>query len=130
MTGHSWPKDQNRISREELRSTLETFSREPFNDVLSALMQARPSTARLLQWAGEDPLKWANAVKIFAILGGYTEKTETLHLHDHRHIHKASDAQLLQMMQEMVKQDPGLLNELRTIDREALPLPMPSNDSE
>jgi hypothetical protein len=130
MAERSWPSDQNRVSREELRLAIEQYSRDPFADALSALLQARPSLERMVQWAGEDPLKWANAVKIFAILGGYTEKTETLHLHDHRHIHKASDAQLLQMMQEMVRQDPGLLEELRTIDREALPLPMPSNDSE
>src|SRR4051812_45426109 len=106
MIGHRWPKEANIVSREELRSSLEQFSRDPFTDVLQAMLQARPSLERLVQWSGEDPLKWANAVKIFAILGGYTEKTETLHLHDHRHIHKASDAQLLQMMQEMVKQDP------------------------
>jgi hypothetical protein len=128
MSERSWPREQNIVSREELRASLEQFSRDPFADVLSSLLQARPSLERMLQWSGEDPLKWASAVKIFAILGGYTEKTETLHLHDHRHIHKASDAQLLQMMQEMVKQDPGLLEELRTIDAQASTPLIPSND--
>ena len=118
MSNWSWPTERNRTSREELRLAIEQYSRAPFGDALEALLQARPTTQRLLQWAGEDPLKWANAVKIFAILGGYTEKTESLNVHLHANTAAMSDAQLMVALQQMVANDPKLLDELRDIDRE------------
>lgn len=118
MTGHTWPRGRNIVSREELRENLERYSRDPFADVLEALLQARPSTERLLQWAGEHPDKWANAIKVFASLTGYTEKTEEVHthLHAHKHIGKMSDAELLQSMHELARADPGFLMELKRMD--------------
>jgi len=83
---------------------------------LEALLQARPSTEQLLSWAAQDPAQWANAIKVFALLNGYTEKTESLSIHKHLHLHRLSDAELIQATQEMISNDPSLLADLRKID--------------
>jgi hypothetical protein len=115
MTDWTWPSSRNNISREDLRIALSQYSRDPFGDVLEALLQARPSTEQLLKWAASDPAQWANAIKIFSLLNGYTEKTESTTIHKHLHLHKLSDAELLQEAQAMIQRDPGLLQELKTI---------------
>ena len=120
MTGWTWPTDRNSISREMLRDSLSQYSREPFGDVLEALLQARPSTEQMLKWAASDPMQWANAVKIFSLLNGYTEKTESISVHKHLHMHKLSDAELLQATQEMIAKDQSLLSDLRRIDQQQI----------
>jgi hypothetical protein len=116
MSDYAWPQDRNLVSREQLRDSLNQYSREPFGDVLEALLQARPSTEQLLLWARADPAQWANAVKIFSLLNGYTEKTESVSIHKHLHLHKLSDAELIQETQKMIAGDPSLLRDLRAID--------------
>jgi ABC-type nitrate/sulfonate/bicarbonate transport system substrate-binding protein len=113
---YEWPQDRNLVTREQLRDSLAQYSREPFGDVLEALLQARPSTERLMQWAKEDPAQWANAIKIFSLLNGYTEKTESISIHKHLHLHKLSDAELIQETQKMIASDPSLVKDLRAID--------------
>jgi hypothetical protein len=115
----TWPEG-TRVKREDVRNELANYSREPFIDVLEALLQARPSPARLALFASEDPSKWAQAIKIFAILGGYTEKTESTH--QHIHLHKMSDAELVQATQDMISRDPSLLHELKNIHEQQLTL--------
>lgn len=115
MADWTWEPSRNIVSRETLRDALNQYSREPFGDVLEALLQARPTTEQMLRWAASDPAQWANAIKIFSLLNGYTEKTETTTVHKHLHLHKLSDAELLQEAQAMIARDPGLLQELKTI---------------
>jgi len=113
-----------------LRESLANYSREPFGDVLEALLQARPSTERMLAWARKDPAQWANAIKIFAILNGYTEKQEPI-VHKHMHIHKMSDAELLATTQQMINNDPSLLQDLRDIhNREIVQIPNKKEDDD
>ena len=119
MSEVPWQSTRNIVTREQLRDALNQYSREPFGDVLEALLQARPSDEEMTKWARKDPAQWANAIKIFALLNGYTEKTESTTIHKHLHLHKLSDAELLQEAQKMIDSDPGLLEDLKSIHNRA-----------
>jgi hypothetical protein len=89
---YRFTRDHNRVARHELRDNLEALSRQPFGDVLSSLLQARPGQAELCEWAAERPDRWALAVKIFASLAGYTEQVD---VHQHVVVEHLGDAEIL-----------------------------------
>jgi hypothetical protein len=76
------------------------YSRGGFQRVLASLLEASPSPARIKQWASHNPNKWAQMVKIFALLSGYTEKTESIITLETKHIISMSDAELLTRLQQ------------------------------
>ena len=98
---HTWPRGRNIVSRDELRDNIARLSRDPFGDILEALLQARPSTERLLMWAAEHPDRWANAIKVFATLNGYTERTEAITTNFHVAIGRMSDAEVMQCLYDI-----------------------------
>ena len=65
-----------RIPESSISAALHARSREPFTDVLTALIGARPDPKALKFFAVRYPHKWAQAVAIFARLAGYQEKME------------------------------------------------------
>ena len=65
-----------RIPESSISAALHARSREPFTDVLTALIGARPDPKALKFFADRYPHKWAQAVAIFARLAGYHEKME------------------------------------------------------
>lgn len=112
-----WRNSQNRVSRDDLRDSIDQYSREPFADLLSAMMAASPTQERLIKWAAERPGEWVNSIKVLALLSGFTEKTESVQTHRHLHLHKMSDAELLQATQIMIDNDPTLYKDLVEIDK-------------
>lgn len=95
-----WANPYNRVSRAQLRDTIERRYRTPFGDVLTELLRVRPDTETLLSWAAAYPEKWATAVSIFARLAGYSDKLEieeSLNIN----ISNLSDAALLQKLSEL-----------------------------
>src|SRR5690349_3061916 len=74
--GFAWPSAKNLVSREELRSRLEAYSRQPFLDALSALLEVRPDPVSLAMWARAHPDRWANAISVMAKLGGYADQKD------------------------------------------------------
>ena len=65
-----------RIPESSISAALHARSREPFTDVLTALIGARPDPKALKFFAVRYLHKWAQAVAIFARLAGYHEKME------------------------------------------------------
>ena len=98
---HTLQRERNIVSRDELRDNIARLSRDPFGDVLEALLQARPSTERLLAWAAEHPDRWANAIKVFAHLKGYTERSEVVSTNFYMQISRMSDAEVLQCLSDI-----------------------------
>ncbi len=63
-----------RISGSEVAAALEARSREPFRDTLVSLLAAEPDPEAIKAFADKYPDRWAQAVAIFAKLGGYHDK--------------------------------------------------------
>ena len=97
-----WSPRDTRVTREELRDYIARNYRSPFMDVLTVMMQCRPTPEAMFAWAMEHPDRWANAIAIFAKLSGYTEKVEVEH--NHLHVHALSDAELLQRLSSLREQ--------------------------
>lgn len=98
----AWSTRDTRVTREELRDYIARNYRSPFMDVLTVMMQCRPTPEAMFTWAMAHPDRWANAVAIFAKLSGYTEKVEIESTH--LHVHTLSDAQLLQQLSQLRSQ--------------------------
>lgn len=67
------------ITRIELHSQLQAFSREPFLNLLEEVIGAKPTQTELANWARRSPDRWAHAIEIFSKLSGFTEKREVTH---------------------------------------------------
>src|SRR6185437_7116968 len=94
-----WSKRDNRVTRKQLRERLDRYTRDPFKDVLTQLLQVRPTPEAMFQWALEHPDKWASAVSVMAKLAGYADQQEiNLNITDTTQM---SDAQLLQRLVEL-----------------------------
>ena len=92
-----------RIPESSISAALHARSREPFTDVLTALIGARPDPKALKFFADRYPHKWAQAIAIFAKLAGYHDKMEvegTIALD----IFGMSDAELMERLGEMNEQ--------------------------
>ena len=75
------------------------LSREPFQEVLTHLLEAAPNRDDVHAFAKRYPDRWAQAVTILARLGGYHDKVQidaTVSLD----VARMSDAQLLQRLGE------------------------------
>ena len=102
-SGKAVPVDPIADVRERIASVqaeLSAYSRAPFLRVLADFLGCSPDPVIISALAKADPLKWAQATKIFAELGGYHPKlevTETLIVE----IRGMSDAELLQKREEL-----------------------------
>ena len=65
-----------RIPESSISVALHARSREPFTDVLGALIGVKPDPKALKFFADRYPNKWAQAVATFAELAGYHKKME------------------------------------------------------
>ena len=109
------------VSREELRSRLQTYSREPFLEVLADMMGAQPTRTELNKWAAKSPDRWAHAIEIFAKLGGFTEKREVTHSFI-MNLMNMGDAEIQQTLQELEAEE-GSFKEVSVQEVSALPSP-------
>ena len=79
------------------------LSREPFQEVLTHLLEAAPNREDVHAFAKRYPDRWAQAVAILARLGGYHDKLQidaTVILD----VARMSDAELLQRHAEVEKE--------------------------
>jgi hypothetical protein len=95
------------VTREELRARLQTYSREPFLEVLSTVMQCSPTETELKKWAAKAPDRWAHAIEIFAKLGGFTEKREVTHSFVMQMMNMG-DAEIQQTLAELENEEKGI----------------------
>jgi hypothetical protein len=65
-----------RIPESSISAALHARSREPFTNVLVALIGAKPNPKAMKFFADRYLHKWAQAVAIFAKLAGYHDKME------------------------------------------------------
>lgn len=87
---------------DQIFERLNTYSREPFLQVLSDLLGCAPDIPVLQAFARENPKEWATAVKIFAELGGFHQKLE-IQNNILVEVRNLSDAELLQRRQELAE---------------------------
>ena len=90
----------NLMDFDSLTAHFATLSREPFQQILASLLDCAPDAETFRQFAKEKPDKWAAAVKTFAGLAGYTEKTETQNSIAIT-ISTLSDVELMQMLDKI-----------------------------
>ncbi len=64
------------LDGDEIAGAISRLSREPFQEVLTHLLEARPDREAVHQFAKRYPDRWAQAVAILARLGGYHDKLE------------------------------------------------------
>ena len=111
------------VTREELRAKLQTYSREPFLELLSDMVGAQPLPNELRKWAARSPDRWAHAIEIFAKLGGFTEKREVTHSFI-MNLMNMGDAEIQQTLHELEAEE-GSFKEVSAQDISALPAPEP-----
>jgi hypothetical protein len=109
-------RQNNRVTRTQLREAIERNYVTPFKDVLSQLMQCRPTPEAILAFALDHPDKWANTVAIFAKLSGYREQVDI----NITAPEQMGDAQLLQRLSELRTQL-GFTPALEAASQEAVP---------
>ena len=64
------------LNGDEIAEAISRLSREPFQEVLTLLLEAKPDREAVYQFAKKYPDRWAQAVAILARLGGYHDKLE------------------------------------------------------
>ena len=80
-------------------SFLKTYQRDPFLEYLGELLECSPTPEAMQAFAQKFPDRWANMIATFAKLGGYTEKTESVHTHTL----KVESLSLSQLLDELKK---------------------------
>lgn len=80
------------------RDKLKKLDAEPFTDILTDLVECKPSKEKLKEWADSNPLSWSRATQIFAQLSGFSTKME--HQIDiNAHISKISEMDYNSLME-------------------------------
>lgn len=90
--------------REKRLTELRERAVEPFVKELDKLLEVSPQVDKLTSFAEAKPLDWANMVKTFAGLAGYADRTEIKIAGILGHVHEMSDAQLIDLMRQIVDQ--------------------------
>lgn len=85
---------------EAKRDLLRQRSVEPFVALLADFLANAPTAKQIREVAARRPGEWANIVKIFAQLSGYTEKREVEHTGIIAHIAQMGDAELMGMLRQ------------------------------
>ena len=89
-----------RLDGDEIALAISKLSREPFQEVLTHLLEAAPDVEDVHAFAKRYPDRWAQAVAILARLGGYHDKLQidaTVSLD----VARMSDAELLHRLGEI-----------------------------
>lgn len=88
---------------EAKRDLLRQRSIEPFVALLAEFLANAPTAKQIREVAARRPGEWANIIKIFAQLSGYTEKREVEHTGIIAHIASMGDAELMGMLQQFTQ---------------------------
>ena len=91
----------------ELMSEFQAFSRQPFVEILSELVQGIPTLENIQSFANDHPDRWANCVNTMAKLSGYHEKLE-IEGNVMLDVNRMGDAQLLAKLEELGEQIEGM----------------------
>ncbi len=88
--------------REAIRRQLEAMSRDPFMRELSVLLGQAPDPEKVKDFANRYPDRWAQAVAIFARVGGFSDKVEVRADLTNRvlEIQQMSDSELMRRLAE------------------------------
>lgn len=89
-----------RLDPEKIREEIESYSRKPFQSLLSDALNSFPTAAKLKEFADRWPDRYAQYLATIGRLAGYSEKVERVE-NIHHWIHSASDAELIQKNQEL-----------------------------
>tara|TARA_Y100000310_G_scaffold136929_1_gene135823 strand:+ start:270 stop:599 length:330 start_codon:yes stop_codon:yes gene_type:complete len=76
------------------------YSREPFMEIMTDLLGAKPDADTLKAFAEDRPDRWATACSIFSKLAGYHDKLEIEH-NINVQVSQMGDAQLLQALKDI-----------------------------
>lgn len=90
--------------REKRLTELRERAVEPFVRELDKLLEVSPQVDKLTSFAEAKPLDWANMVKTFAGLAGYADRTQVEFAGIIGHVKNMSDAQLIDLMRQIVDQ--------------------------
>ena len=63
-------------AEEVIRQYIGTYSRDPFQRILSQFLGASPSREDIAAFASRNPDRWVTAIHKLALLSGYVEKVE------------------------------------------------------
>ncbi len=94
-----------RLDGDQIAAHIAVQSREPFRQVLERFLEAAPDVDDIAEFAKRYPDRWAQALIMIGKLSGFHERMEVSH--EHRHllaIHEMSDMELMQRLQEVMKQ--------------------------
>ena len=70
------PAHMPTFSSADVLKQLDVLSRQPFRDITARLLSNSPTDQQLKAFAEKSPDRWAQAVAIFARLGGFHDKLE------------------------------------------------------
>ena len=105
---------------DEIAGAISRLSREPFQEVLTLLLEAKPDREAVNQFAKRYPDRWAQAVAILARLGGYHDKLE-VETNITVNLSRLSDMELMQRLEETqekldaLEDDPGGIVPIRKL---------------
>ena len=68
-------KDQPLVDVDQVKSDIQTLSREPFRDELARLLNCAPDKDSLILFANKHPDKWAQSINVLSKLSGYQDNT-------------------------------------------------------
>ncbi len=105
------------LDGDEIAGAISRLSREPFQEVLTLLLEARPDRDAVHQFAKKYPDRWAQAMAIFARLGGYHDKLE-IDASVTVNVSRLSDMELIEQLAEVDEK-------LATLDAGVRKLPSP-----
>ncbi len=88
------------LDGDEIARAVSRLSREPFQEVLTHLLEARPDREAVHQFAKKYPDRWAQAVAILARLGGYHDKLE-IDASVTVNVSRLSDMELMEQLAEV-----------------------------
>lgn len=72
------PRIPAKLIRENIEKRLARYDRDPFRDVLSDALSAKPTIAAWKRWAKKDPGKYANSIASLAKAAGFAERSESV----------------------------------------------------
>tara|TARA_Y100000310_G_scaffold331518_2_gene405223 strand:+ start:45 stop:467 length:423 start_codon:yes stop_codon:yes gene_type:complete len=108
-----------RFDPDQLYAELTSFSRQPFVEILSEMLQCIPTADALQEFADSHPDRWANAVNTMGKLAGY-EQGMDIEGNVLRDITKLGDAQLMQRLAEVEGKLKEMGEEATVIDAQVL----------
>ncbi len=94
-----------RLDGDQIAAHVAVLSREPFRQVLEQFLAAAPDVDDIAEFAKRYADRYAQGLVMLGKLSGFHERMQVDH--EHRHlvaIHEMSDMELMQRLQEVMKQ--------------------------